>query len=183
MHPPRVAGRSSTELTVHSAALPQRRDAHHGLCCCTPDLHVLHCALCTLLKPTLASQCRYNASSPGSHTLLAHSHRRIIGPSERLTATPARHNMVGATPRPCPVSTDVYTRGTRLALCAPPSASSSRAGSACGIRPACYHPEGFYTGARSPWGGGGGLGGAWVGEGGSRLSDLGGGHVPKAKRW
>ena len=37
------------------------------------------------------------------------------------------------------------------------SPSSSRVGSAYRIRPASYHPEGFYAGARSS-GGGGGLG-------------------------
>ena len=72
--------------------------------------------------------------------------------------------MVGASPKPCPVWTDLdlYTRGTRLALCGRPLPRPPtlvvRAG------PDCYHPEGFYTDARSParGGEGGGAGGCRI---------------------
>ena len=89
-----------------------------------------------LLESTLMSQCRHNAMAPRCET-------QIAGPLERLTVKPARHNKVGASPRPFLVWSDLYSCGTRLAPCASPSPSSSRVSSAYKIRPASYHPEGF----------------------------------------
>ena len=135
---------------------------HHGLCICTRDLH---CSpLCASYPPRVYPRTAvHNARAPGSQTLIAHSDRWPVGPSERLTAALAGHNMVRASPRPA-LSRQICTLAGRCGL-SMPSPSSSRVGSACGIRPACYHPEGFHTGARSPVGGSGG----WPkGGGGSR---------------
>ena len=99
--------------------------------------------VCLLLESTLVSQCRHNAMAPGSRTVVA-------GPSERLLVTSAMHNAVGASPWTCPIVSGLPSRRTRMALRAPLSPSSSRVGSAYGIRRASYHPQGFYTGARSP---------------------------------
>ena len=92
--------------------------------------------------------------SQTSHFICFGAH---YGPSDRLPATSVRHNTAGASPWTCPVVSGLLACGTRLAPSAPPSPLSSRVVSAYGKRPARYHPEGFYTGARSLGGGGGGL--------------------------
>ena len=95
------------------------------------------------LESTLVSPCRHDAMAPGSRTLAA-------GPSQRLFVSYVMHSAVGARPWTCPVVSGLPSRGTSTALHAPLPPSSSRFGSAYGICPASNHPEGCYTGARSP---------------------------------
>ena len=82
---------------------------------------------------------------------------------------------MGASTRLSPVLTDLYSRRTRLAPHAPPSPSSSRAGSAYGIRPASNHPGSFYTGAKSQ----GGVWGAFALRGGGGFIGWEGGGAPE----
>ena len=115
---------------------------------CTADL-----ATRMLRESTLVSQCRCDAKAPGSLT-------RIPGPPDLSLARSVTSRVRGTTVSagclgPCPALSLLAVApalralgglscghcGTRLAPCALPLPSSSRVS---------YHPEGFYTGARSP---------------------------------
>ena len=126
---------------VDVGTLPQGVQWKHALHC-SPLISTAHLVR-LLLESTLVSQCPHDAMAPGSRTLVAN-------PLERLPATSVMHNAARTSPWTCPIVSGLLSRRNRLALRAALSPSSSRVGSAHGIRPASYHPEGFYIGARSP---------------------------------
>ena len=95
-------------------------------------------------ESTLAPQFRHNAIAQGSLT-------HIAGPLDRLTFTLERDNKMGASPRPCPVWS-LLSQDEASSLCAALALVHPRW--QCIRDPSRYHPEGYYTSAKSPRGGG-----------------------------